>query len=729
MTRPAPSESSGPSLAQASTGAFTSRATRQGTQYFSEGRVTIEGADRDTVLAHVKGSQADPYLVAINFAEVPTRSRLQVQCNCAIFKKGVPCKHLYATLLAIENKAIRMVNPAFYENRLDLVTLKEDLDIGHDPFFDGQQSLAQANGDADQERGGEGREPAAGWENRLAALRRATGPFPPLSVVAVALGRAVARQWRYVINPARSEELQSLVIEIFVKESEAWAPYPLNERNLATVAEAKHKVALELLAASPLPPYSAPHLRLPDGADEAAAVVALGHRQYVLPAMTETGSLTLARPDGSYDGEALRLDVENPWSMQMRAERDPEAEEIWLLEPVLTRSDETRPASEVSLLLRDGLAVIDGFISQIDVQDSFHWIRYLRKNGALRLPAEHPEEALRQLCTITNIPDLRLPEPWTVEHAKPVPQAVFENPKPRKSAVGVEVRFGYGDVFFLLSASDSGYVDADAKKVILRDRQAERAALETLGRFGAEAPDDNDASQIGLPKARLDGAVLALVRSGWRVEARGGLIRGLSAQALRIESGQDWFDLEGEIDFEGMKVDLPELLRAVRQGDGYVRLDDGTHGILPEDWLKKYMALGSLGAKKGRKLRFARSQGILLDMMLTEQSIFQPDQGFIDHREHIHNAGTPDAVEEPGAFEGQLRTYQREGLGWLVYLERLGLSGCLADDMGLGKTVQLLALLALRKTDGRSQGPSLVVAPRSLVFQLDKRSRTLHARA
>ena len=366
--------------------------------------------------------------------------------------------------------------------------------------------------------------------------------------------------------------------------------------------------------------------------------------------------------------------------------------------------------------MREGLAVLGDRVSYVQLEDSFHWIRYLRKNGALRLPADNPEEPLRQLCTISNIPDIQLPAPWKTERAQPAPHAIFESPKPRKSTVGAEVRFAYGSVLFPLSATDSGFVNADEHTLVLRDASIERAALEMIGRFGATPPDDDDAAAVNFPKGKFDAAVRGLVRAGWRVEARGGQIRGLSAQALRIVSGQDWFDLEGEIDFDGVQIDLPELLRAVRQGDGYVRLDDGTHGILPEDWLKKYLALASLGAKKGRKLRFAKSQAILLDMMLTEQNIFQPDQGFVDHREHIRQAGSPEAVPEPERFDGQLRTYQREGLGWLIYLERLGLSGCLADDMGLGKTVQLLALLAHRKTDGRSRGPSLVVAPRSLVF-------------
>ena len=704
-------------MAQAAAGSFTSRAIRQGRQYFDEGRVAIEGADRDTVLAHVKGSRPEPYLVAINFAEVASRSRLQIQCNCSFFKDGFPCKHLYATVLAIESAGIRMVNPAFFEGRLDLITLKEDISIGRDPFFDGQQSLASANGD-DDERAGEGREATDGWENRLAALRRATGPFPPLSAAVVALGRAQPRRWRYVVNPARSEELQALIVETFVQPAnESWAPYLLNERNLATVANDADRAALELLTASPLPPYSAPHLRLPDGADEAAAIVASGHRPHVLRALTATNSLIVAGPEGAYDKQPpLTLDVDEPWRIVLRASVDPEEPGSWLIETVLVRGDVVRLAAETSLLLRDGLAILDEKLIMVEVSDSFHWIRYLRKNGALRVPAEHPEEALRQLCTIASMPDMELPEPWSAERAKPIPHAVFESPKPRKSTVGAEIRFGYGDVLFQLSANDSGYVDADDKRVVLRDAAIERSALETLGRYGATPPDDATESSIALPKGHLDQAIRALLLARWRVEGRGGLIRGLSAQSLRMVSGQDWFDLEGQIEFDGVQIELPELLRAVRQGDGYVRLDDGTHGILPEDWLKKYMALASLGAKKGGKLRFARSQGILLDMMLTEQSVFEPDQGFIDHREQIRQAGAPEAIGEPEQFDGQLRSYQREGLGWLIYLERLGLSGCLADDMGLGKTVQLLALLAHRKADGRSQGPSLVVAPRSLVF-------------
>jgi superfamily II DNA or RNA helicase len=64
---------------------------------------------------------------------------------------------------------------------------------------------------------------------------------------------------------------------------------------------------------------------------------------------------------------------------------------------------------------------------------------------------------------------------------------------------------------------------------------------------------------------------------------------------------------------------------------------------------------------------------------------------------------------EPAGFTGELRPYQRRGLSWLRFLDRLGLGGCLADDMGLGKTPTTLAHLLDRP------GPHLVVCPLSVV--------------
>ena len=67
----------------------------------------------------------------------------------------------------------------------------------------------------------------------------------------------------------------------------------------------------------------------------------------------------------------------------------------------------------------------------------------------------------------------------------------------------------------------------------------------------------------------------------------------------------------------------------------------------------------------------------------------------------------PAPIDTPDGFAGQLRSYQAEAGGWLGFLDRAGLGGCLAMDMGLGKTPTVLAHMIADK----GHGPSLVICP------------------
>ncbi|MEK0312381.1 DEAD/DEAH box helicase [Cohnella sp. 56] len=78
--------------------------------------------------------------------------------------------------------------------------------------------------------------------------------------------------------------------------------------------------------------------------------------------------------------------------------------------------------------------------------------------------------------------------------------------------------------------------------------------------------------------------------------------------------------------------------------------------------------------------------------------------------------------EAPQDLHATLRTYQREGFGWLTTLRRFGLGAVLADDMGLGKTVQLIAyLLQLRHdTPPERRRAALIVCPTSVLGNWQK---------
>ena len=80
-------------------------------------------------------------------------------------------------------------------------------------------------------------------------------------------------------------------------------------------------------------------------------------------------------------------------------------------------------------------------------------------------------------------------------------------------------------------------------------------------------------------------------------------------------------------------------------------------------------------------------------------------------------------LDQPAGFAGELRGYQVRGFSWLAYLERLGFGACLADDMGLGKTIQVLATVLDDKTGNPDAGPTLLVAPTSVIGNWQREAR------
>jgi SNF2 family DNA or RNA helicase len=217
------------------------------------------------------------------------------------------------------------------------------------------------------------------------------------------------------------------------------------------------------------------------------------------------------------------------------------------------------------------------------------------------------------------------------------------------------------------------------------------------------------------------------------VEAEGHRIRHPGTTHVSLASGVDWFELDGHVDYDGERVGLPKLLEALRQGEDFVTLDDGSRGMLPSEWLARYAPLAAMGEAEGDKLRFKPTQALLLDAWLSAQPEVDIDAAFERVRERLRSSEGVQPHAEPAGFTGTLRPYQRDGFGWLLFLEEFGFGGCLADDMGLGKTIQLLAMIVERRnrraniepangepangkaSNNKSPQPSLVVVPRSLV--------------
>ena len=95
---------------------------------------------------------------------------------------------------------------------------------------------------------------------------------------------------------------------------------------------------------------------------------------------------------------------------------------------------------------------------------------------------------------------------------------------------------------------------------------------------------------------------------------------------------------------------------------------------------------------------------------------FTGGEKLLELGQRLRALAKPDAAPLlPVGFIGELRPYQKIGLGWLTALAQTGFGGVLADDMGLGKTVQALAFLAGQKQANAGDLPNLIIVPTSLV--------------
>jgi len=185
---------------------------------------------------------------------------------------------------------------------------------------------------------------------------------------------------------------------------------------------------------------------------------------------------------------------------------------------------------------------------------------------------------------------------------------------------------------------------------------------------------------------------------------------------VQVKSGLDWFETALDVRFGKQKARMKQLSAAVRNKSKYIQLDDGTQGILPQEWLDRfarYFSLGIVAAEILRtpKIRFQEVSDVY-DWTHFDVHTQSQIQTYADKLKSFQ------AIEEidlPKGLNAELRAYQKQGFYWLNFLHEFGFGGCLADDMGLGKTIQVITFLQHLKEKGTT-GAHLIVVPSTLIF-------------
>ncbi|TDN89224.1 helicase-like protein [Salegentibacter sp. 24] len=182
-----------------------------------------------------------------------------------------------------------------------------------------------------------------------------------------------------------------------------------------------------------------------------------------------------------------------------------------------------------------------------------------------------------------------------------------------------------------------------------------------------------------------------------------------------VKSGIDWFDVHTDIAFGDQKVGLKEIRKSIINKNHYVKLGDGSKGILPKDWIEKFSRYFRSGEIKNDAIRTHKSQFALIDELFEKEVLSSEIKMELEnYREKLADFHSIRNVKIPKNLKATLRDYQKEGLNWLNFLDEFGFGGCLADDMGLGKTIQIITYF-LAQIEKGNKNPNLVIVPTSLL--------------
>ncbi|HEY0985068.1 SNF2-related protein [Schlesneria sp. T3-172] len=662
---------------------------------------------------------------------------LKLSCNCIgtdANKSGNPhCKHLWATILAAD--AGKYVGDGAKQGHIPPFAVEEEpLDFGGDDWDEDDEAAYMPMGSSRSQKRAEREsiraelDAAAAprlreWESKLSELRKAMQGEDATSGSASA-GRE--RQIFYEIDAVASEEAGLIVIQTSHRQRRSngeWGklkPLKLKPGKFEDIDDDEdRRILAHLVGGTP----DRSSMTGPVTDSLAAHRYRLPHDlcQLLLPAICATGRIRILG-DEERVTETLAWDEDGNWELCLKVEFE-EAEQAWKLRGSLRRGDEHMSLKDPVLVVPGGLAITNTQVRPFQDFDAFPWVTLLRRSDDLKVPIGEEHELVDRLLDMPALPRLELPEELKLMEVVLEPKPILIVHAPGKSRwqndrLKAEVLFDYDGLSIRASSSQWAIVQREASRCLVRDKPKEAFAWSQLVDYGFRRLLDQKrgAHDAEIAARDLAPAVRKLMAEGWQVRADGKQVRQAVDLKFQVKSGVDWFELHGDVNFDGARVTFPELLAALARGDGTIVLDDGSLGILPEEWLVKYGLLAGLGVADGEHLRFSAVQVSIVDALLASKENVDFDAKFLETRERLAAFDGIKTEREPATFQGELRPYQREGIGWLKFLEEFNFGGCLADDMGLGKTIQMLAFLEDRRLRVKKRNPTLIVVPKSLMF-------------
>ncbi len=555
---------------------------------------------------------------------------LSVACDCPYFDSDGACKHVWATLLRAEDE--RYLSETAMATKLIVKEASSafERDLDDEPF--------------------QLRAPAQPYSPKLAtappAWKHQVANIAKLAVSNTPAGEAwsAKKQIVYQIDLRPSIASGNLILSLGARDRKADGAY-------SKIAALKLKCSQ--LAGLPVPEDREILSAMAGSAEYFGWAGGDSYRQVptsslltpplaamIVPLVLRTGRAFLkdsTRPD---DLQPLAWDEGGAWRFELAIKERQQGG--WALNGVLRRGEDRVDVRSPELITR-GLVFTKNSVAPLSDDTPAEWISHLRTAGPIEVPREQGEELLAQLLGSPRMPALDVPEELHYQEVEVEPRPFLQISGSTRTLADAgklhgELSFEYEGTLVPALDPSRGLYRVEGRRFLLRDRHAEQDAVAMLAQLGLKSRRPSfgrSPESWKMPASKLPRVVRELLAAGWHVEAEGKLFRRPGSYHMDVTSGVDWFELHGEVNYGDSKARLPELLEALRRGDKMVRLDDGTYGMLPEDWLERTGLFARLGEPQNGHIRFRKNQAGLLDALLAAQPEASCDATFARIRDQL----------------------------------------------------------------------------------------------
>ncbi len=678
-------------LAFKTKGFFVDEVRRKGDLYYKQGSVNQEQLNETAFSAVVMGTRA--YKVELKWlGNSLQKLNLTASCTCPHFETKNLCKHVWASILHASHTDFG--KGAF---NFDTLVLDGSTEGSPSPEITRDESSL----------GGKGKK---NWQ-RLLGNVEVNHQLNEQSIFHPDRQRLA----HYIFSAPEKFSKQGVRISFYVREEVkdgklgAVKPLRLKNEDIPMFQDSLDQKILRILN----------DLKAYESAEDREVVIPPSILPIIIPLILETKRASFNRANESHlntlkpEAETYELDYQiaptdekNQYALTAHLESKTGAIEL----------------SKIAFAVPEaGVFFTSSSVGHFEPNGPASLLESLIENGPLKCDENDLPQLIGRVLKLSfrKTPALSKDLGWKVTRAtcKPVLRLKY-SPMSQAPTNEAEVLFRYGKTIYSTRNLPTTEVDYGNKSIFVRDIQSEHKYLDRLRASAQNVRSVAGTLEVNIRPAELSVAMSELSTHGWDIEVEKSKVVKATDFKFDLKSNMDWFDLTSKVTFGGQSFSLPEVLKSIESTGGWVKLKTDEFGFIPDEIVKKFLLLKSIGEANGAGLRFRKQQALLLSALFEENRAVITDQHFKDVVKNLEEFESIKTVPVPKNFNGKLRNYQKDGLSWLNFLYDFSFGGCLADDMGLGKTVQVLAFLQHLKVNVKlkTKTPHLIVVPKTLIY-------------